>query len=192
MALHSSNYVRITVFWGGGSIPHGAACVQCVEDLAGDPLADINTAFQSAFEPVVEQLTTVTNAASVLVKRGPDETGPSALFSWGHGGLEGSAAVPPNTSVLVSKQTAVGGRRGRGRMFLPGIREDRVDVTGLLDPTNVGNINNALDSFMSDMTTAGYPLMLEHGDDPSPLAPTELVAMECQSTVATQRRRLRR
>lgn len=105
-------------------------------------------------------------------------------------GTKTEAPLPPNTSFLVRKGTARGGRRGRGRMFLPPAwtGEINVDANGNITSGNVTALNLLLSNLLDDMDTAGIPAVLLHSDGGTPDAITAMIA---QPLVATQRRRLR-
>jgi hypothetical protein len=118
------------------------------------------------------------------------------------------AAVPRNTAMLVRKRTGRGGRRGRGRMFVPGIVfETDVDQAGLYTSSVLVGWQNLFNSLYDQLVTiAGGPVLL-HDDqvitsyssvtgkpvygpfDPGP--PNDITSLTVDSRVATQRRRLR-
>jgi hypothetical protein len=96
---------------------------------------------------------------------------------------------PPQVAVLVRKVTALGGRRNRGRMFLPGVPELWVNEQGLLSANYVTGLQGAFDQFIINMDsqqTRAYLLHSGPGFDP-----VNITAMVVQPLVATQRRRLR-
>lgn len=127
-------------------------------------------------------------ASSVKVKLGPGDTGPAAqrgMIKIGTLGTAGSPAV----AVLVQKNTLLGGRKGRGRMFLPGTAEADCDPSGVLAAANRTQIQTAWNSFLDKMDVEGLPLVLLHSDQ---TPPSVLESFTVSSTVATQRRRVRR
>lgn len=105
-------------------------------------------------------------------------------------GLGAGNCVPQNTAYLLRKRTALGGRRNRGRMFVPGVPEAAVSNAGELTAPTVSDINDVNDVFLASLATFLTPMVILHRNDPF-LPPTEVTALICQSTVATQRRRLR-
>lgn len=120
------------------------------------------------------------------------ETGPlTAISANGSNGSGGQAPVPINSALLVTKNTALGGRRNKGRMyvppFLPG--ESQVDANGNLaagvQATLQGQFDVATDGDLAD--DIGYLLYHQTGD-PTPTAITSLVV---NNLIATQRRRMR-
>lgn len=99
--------------------------------------------------------------------------------------------LPPNVSLLCRKSTARGGRKGRGRLFLPPawIAESNVDSLGVIAGAQVTQIQNFLNVWMGEITAGPLDAVLFHED---PLtAPDVILALLAESSVATQRRRLR-
>lgn len=104
---------------------------------------------------------------------------------------------PPNVAYLIRKRTDLGGRRGRGRFYMPCVSESTVDAVGNVSTTAQTNIQTALDDWMTALTdTIGsrlYPPVVLHrsegiGTEPPP---TPITRFTIDSKVATQRRRLR-
>lgn len=121
------------------------------------------------------------------------------------GTLTGEGAIaadfaPSNVAVLVRKLTARGGRRGRGRFYVPwGVTDAGVDDVGNIASTNLANIQQAADDFLSGLSTAppsgiGDPMVLLHNSEGStaPGVPNEVLQLLVDPLVATQRRRLGR
>lgn len=106
-------------------------------------------------------------------------------------GLGTASALPNNTAVLVRKVTAAGGRRGRGRMYIPGIVEGDVDAAGGINNTPRAAWQTAIDAMFTNLV--GLPsidaLALLH--DTAPFGPNDITSLEVQLKVATQRRRMR-
>lgn len=100
-------------------------------------------------------------------------------------------ALPPNCTALFTKTTASGGRRNRGRFFLPIYTpgEASVDAAGVIEPTLVTTLNTLYASFKTGLFAAGFTAMLFH--QTAPFTPTPVTQWSCQSRIATQRRRLR-
>ena len=117
-------------------------------------------------------------------------------------GSQGALAVPQNTAFLFRKTTASGGRRNRGRMFVPGITEGSVNSTGGIDATDALAYQAAADLFVSSMAAGGWPLVILHPAVPerepkvptpalAAATPTPVTSLILQPVAATQRRRLR-
>jgi len=103
----------------------------------------------------------------------------------------GENALPNNCAVLVRKVTGEGGRRNRGRMFIPGISEEAVDATGAIAGTPLSNWNSAFDDIQTTLVGLATVdnLVLLH--DSAPHTPTVITDLVVQPKIATQRRRLR-
>lgn len=132
------------------------------------------------------------------------------------GGVGTGSVMPPNVAYLIRKVTSRGGRRGRGRWYLPGVQEAHVDNDGLLTSTIVGTYNTEFDEYLAALAATGtgseqpvIPLLLHNNSSTttrssSPGSTTVTVTqgalgplpdiitdMTCEPRVATQRRRLR-
>lgn len=122
------------------------------------------------------------------------------------GSIVGSSPLPPNCAILVKKNTAIGGRKFKGRMYLPPMfwGEGEVSASGYNAQSSVYNdLQARLATFIQLLGTAGYPMMLLHsipgsggefggGDFPGdPPPPTLVTSLTVQPQIATQRRRLR-
>lgn len=189
-----TGYAQANLIFTGGPIPSGAQVTLGldVSAFAGTPSEAAQEIQDAAVASnLVEQLATGVVLSDVLVKFGPDATGPSGNASGSETGLEG-AATPPNTAILVQKHTAFGGRAGRGRMYLPSPNESKVDPTGLLDSTYVSNIQTSVDAFGAALSTAFLTPVVLHGENSPLTTPSEITGFSVSNRVATQRRRLRR
>jgi hypothetical protein len=103
--------------------------------------------------------------------------------------------IPQNSAYLVRKNTALGGRRNRGRMYLPGVPESLVSDAGVLTPVRVTEVTNALEAWRAALvaSVAIEEMVILHATSllsPTP-APTPVTSLVCQPLIATQRRRLR-
>lgn len=138
---------------------------------------------------ILTQQSSAINLERVDVKFGPNATGPSGTSASGAaGGISGNV-TPANLAVLVSKLTLLGGRQGRGRMYIPGVPEANTGVNGNLQPTYITALTTELEDFTDLINSVDLPQYLLHSVE---LAPTEVEAMEVEARPATQRRRLRR
>lgn len=209
MVLTSSTY-RATLTFTGAAVPSGAAVVFAGINVGGiSPLA-IATLVETAWDTCdIESIQTDDiTMTQVMVKVGPDEDGPSAVVP---GNVQGALVVssaPPNTAYLVHKSTALGGRRGRGRMFIPGVPEQYVTDSGTIDPAVVAAAPTILNALLNNLDINGVPMALEHEPatewvlvngqprrvpvSSSAPVPDEVTGLTLDATAATQRRRLRR
>jgi hypothetical protein len=116
-------------------------------------------------------------------------------------GSKATGMLPSNTAALVQKRTLLGGRMGRGRVYLPWfLPELEVDEIGTVTTSTVGNLQAAIDTYY-----AGYAgkMIIAHRiyDLPWDNPARELIAVSTgplvnnlvvSSIAATQRRRMPR
>ncbi len=186
-------FAQCNVIFGGTAVPHGAEATFGISN--GDDLSpeDIGALVLThwATSDIMDSFSSLVTVTSVLVKLGPNEDGASALVVGSGIPGVGGAALPPNVSVLVRKGTGHGGRKGQGRMFLPGFPEGLVSEGGVVNGTQLTTLNGDLNEFMGLMDGDNIPLVLLHGVEDSPPAPYPVTSLVAQPLVATQRRRLR-
>lgn len=110
----------------------------------------------------------------------------------------GDSAATINTALLLRKVTALGGRKNRGRMYIPGPKETALDAGGFLVGTYLPDQEAAVASYLSGLRATLWfdePYLFHSYDTaapPVPLpAPTEITALHFQNRAATQRRRMR-
>lgn len=195
MVLPDNTYARVTHFFLGDGAPSGAATGYVVRADGGAVInMDDVTAIHDAFgSEIMDSLSDTVSLVQTLLKRGPDEDGPTATADNVWPGLQAGTGVPANTSILITKNTASGGHRGKGRNYIPGLPEAQVDSAGTLIGATQANIQAQVDAWLVELAAAGlgYGVYLEHHGDGAP-NPTLVTAMNVEELVATQRRRLRR
>lgn len=185
-----NGYAQVSHFFGGAASPHGAAVTYGVareESLAPDLVAQGAHELFDNFWPA--NADSNWQLLSTLVKFGPNATGPTGEYAATVNGAISGVACPPNVAILIQKQTAFGGRTGRGRMYLPGVASQGVNDNGTIKTAELIDINGRAADFLSAMGDFGYPLALlsATASDPKPIT-----ALSCGASVATIRRRLRR
>lgn len=101
-------------------------------------------------------------------------------------------AMPPNVAVLVTKDTAAGGRRNRGRFFVPPVypMEGSVDSGGVIGSTQLTSLRNWYTGTYNGLVSEDMVPCLFHSK--APFTPTPVTSWTVQPLVATQRRRLRK
>lgn len=112
----------------------------------------------------------------------------------------GGPAAPPNCAVLVHKRTARGGRRGRGRMYLPwAAASTTLTEAGGVSAADVTRVQNSVNAWMAALMAGPGPLVLLHrpsnpgtAHPTTPGVPNNVTSMSVDSLIATQRRRLGR
>ena len=194
MVLIPDNYAQVNYKFTGVAVPLGAQVtlgVALANPAAGPD--DVATTAAAGWTSSIrnEQVSEIT-LASVLVKFGPNDLGPSTEQPVGLAGTAAAGSAAPNTAVLVRKVTALGGHAGRGRMFIPGILETQVGSNGFITPSALTGWQDELDNFFTFMEASDLPPVVLHSEG-SPLStPTEIVQLIVDPRVATQRRRLRK
>jgi hypothetical protein len=111
-----------------------------------------------------------------------------------------TTSLPGNCAVLVHKRTARGGRRGRGRWFIPWtIGESNVDEAGKITPANVTQLQTEMTALLGDFDSIGLPLVVLHepsapdAENPTTAGlPNRVTQLVVDPLIATQRRRLGR
>lgn len=103
--------------------------------------------------------------------------------------------VPVNCAFLVKKGTSQGGRRHRGRWFLPPawVDENLVGPGGAFTITSTyTTLQTRLSKYLADLALVFEPMYLLHGEygDFTP-PPTIVTSLTLQPVLATQRRRMR-
>lgn len=187
-------YAQVNLIWTGTALPSGAQCTLGLDNQtpnfsAADLAQNVIDAYVTA--GFASNLPNDVNLVGVLAKKGPNATGESALVSTGQNSGGGTAGTP-NTAVLVHKNTPLGGRAGRGRMYLPSIQEDQVGPSGIIAPAVVAALQSDMDTFQSELVAVDLDCVVLHNAG-SPLeTPTPITTFTVQSIAATQRRRLRR
>lgn len=141
------------------------------------------------------QLDNSVTMASATIRLGQD--GGEPLVGVATGVLTGaltSNSPSANVALLVHKRTAVGGRRNRGRFFIPWyVSEGDVGEDGVIVGTGVTAKQNAMNSWRIALGAAAFPMVVLHSvGNTAPGVPTPVSALQVDPLIATQRRRLGR
>lgn len=184
-------YAQVNLQYTGVNVPTGAEVTFGVE---ADGLANA-TAIGNGVADAVVASTLMANfvndvvISTIHVKVGPNETGPFADVAVNIPGTTTSPPLPANVSLLVKKSTPLGGRKGAGRMFFPGVPEAAVDDAGNVDGAYLSAVQTDLNALLTQLEAELCPMYLLHGDATTP---SQVLALTVLSPAATQRRRLRR
>lgn len=189
-ALEGDNEEMVSTIGLSGRGPYADAQAVAVA-VAGLALADITA-------PAMLGVTWTFVGATAYVYQdgGAAEVGESNVNS---AGSMGSQSLTSNTAVLVKKRTAQSGRRGQGRMYIPGgiIAEGDVGNNGSMSAGAVAALQTRFTDFLDDLNAAFDPdeVVLWHSlGGPSGvevLPGTPVTALVVDTVVATQRRRMR-
>jgi len=184
-------------------MPRSAFITFGVNPPAEDPgatAASLVAAFSSAgslFSVIDSQVTMIATRVSQGTDGGGDLVGAS---SQPVACTETMLSLPPNCAFLVHKTTARGGRRGRGRMYVPwAIQGTECDEAGLISAPRVTKMTNAITAWSAAVNSLVGPLVLLHRESgeevtkPSvPGPPNNVTGHRVDNRLATQRRRLDR
>jgi hypothetical protein len=187
-------FAQVNYVFSGPAAPTGAQITVGI-DVSGqtDPDATYVDAIGLAFAGnVMNLMVDEITLDEVRVKYGPNATGRTVVVAFGTPGAINNVSENPNTAVLVQKHTALGGRAGRGRCYIPGALHDVFDSSGVMSGLSLAAWQAEVAQWFLDLSVAGADPVLLHGAD-SPIAvPTPITAVEVQNKSATQRQRLRR
>lgn len=108
-----------------------------------------------------------------------------------HQGTAGFNALPLASCAILRKKSAMGGRKARGRCYLPAgyLGELSVDPAGNIDPALVDATGSRWATFINDLDASGMGMVILHNDATPPTVVTE---GSCESIIGTQRRRQRK
>ena len=183
----------IACHFTGPATPSGAVSTLGVHDAGGEITSTELAAALPLFKAFHSKMSVNMCTLSYLeMKVGPDATGPTYTVSAAHGGEAASGGVPPNTCVLVRKELREVSGKFAGRMFWPGMPESQVGVDGVIEQTQLAQMQTAADALFTGLVTLGL--------EPAVFGSTDLLLSKVQicerfavqTRVATQRRRLRR
>lgn len=98
--------------------------------------------------------------------------------------------LPQNCTLLVRKLSTMGGRRGRGRMYVPPymLAEENVNANGVITSVSRATRQAEVDAWLGG--TYGFVLLHASGISSTP-SPTPITSFVVDARIATQRRRLR-
>ena len=188
-------YAQVNMKFTGDAAPTGAQITfgVSVDTFAGDPTAvgarvSDNWATASCDELYVGALT----LDEILVKFGPNDDGAFGVYGVGSTGSGANPSVLVNGALLVRKTTDMGGRKGRGRFFLPGVPDGVCDADGTVHSGYLTSATEDLNSFLDKMATDDLAVVLLHNDPDVDPATTHVTGFQPAAKLATQRRRLRR
>lgn len=106
-------------------------------------------------------------------------------------GTNAGDGVIVNTCLLVRKNTGIGGRKNRGRCFVPAYAENNADIdsAGNVTGSHILAMQDLWSAFHTALVGLDVPPWLLHSNPVD--APTLITSFSVQSLAATQRRRMR-
>lgn len=163
-----------------------------VTDLA----EDLRDAFDTAMLPSIDGILSM-GQTEVSWQDSAPPTPPliGVAAGGGSGGGTAGSVLPQNSAFLVHKRTALGGRGGRGRLYVPGVDESVCSDLGAITSTWQNTFNTALAAWLTAIVgIVGVTNMVLFHDDGGAYAaetPYQVVSLTLDPNIATQRRRLR-
>ena len=176
------NYPRPAVcVWGLNSTAWGPDL-----DLAADQVQD---AYADAFAAGLDSNVTIRSSRLTV---GQDAVDP--LIGMATSSAPGTAvreSTAPALAVMLSLNTGLGGRRNRGRKFLPWAASDTsISEQGALEASLVTGWNNRAAAFMDNLDAMEVNVVILHGTGSTTApAPTPVTSITCNPVVRTQRNR---
>jgi len=157
-------------------------------------LADTDTFLQAMGTAALPNLST----AETLVQEVLQYNDGAGIIEYVHNdgrlgtGATAAALVPQNSAILIQKRTALPGKHGRGRMYWPSMGEADVDGVGAISPGAKARIATMLTAWTNAVNTATSFDAFAVLHTTSTPAATKITSLTVDSTLATQRRRLRK
>lgn len=187
-------FAQINAIHTGNGVPTGAQWTLAVglDSFTGGP-EDLAKAFELWIldSDLYDNIGSDVTMSSVLVKFGPNATGPSWLEPANEPGTGGTGSSP-QVAYLTNKGTSLGGRAGRGRAYLPGVPEANVNSNGNLVSGVANAVSLSLAAVIAAANTDGCIPVVLHAEGSPLTLPTAITSWSCNAVAATQRRRLRR
>lgn len=151
-------------------------------------------AWDDNFLPLMPNFITLTRVVGRFGQDAADDLIVQSTLPGQAGAVSGDF-LPQNNACLIRKRTALGGRKNRGRMYVPYVLpEGNVDNSGIIAGTRVTAIQTAADDFQDDLLAGdpgpSIPMVVLHSVSTD--TPTPITTLEVDNLLATQRRRLRR
>ena len=161
---------------------------------AGGDADDLATQFQAGYVNtlglLIDSEVTIANTRVYVGQDGPDPDVGIATTT-GAGGATGRDTSPPALAVMIDVRTNKGGRRNRGRKYLPW-------AIGDSDVNELGQISSAYQSaaqarcadFLDDIAANGWSLVVLHGAGVSGVpVPTPVTSLQVAPIIRTQKQR---
>lgn len=159
----------------------------------GANVATANSLMAAFATPFATQLATVTKLTGLKLTVGDDGDPLVYQSSSATASFSGGTALPQNCAFLVRKRTASGGRRNRGRMFLPGCNDNLVDELGNVTSAGQTSLQTACTAFLTAVQAVASveEMVILHTPTVETPLPTVVTSLAIDPRIATQRRRLR-
>jgi hypothetical protein len=194
-----AGFAQVSYEFTGTTVPTGAAVTFGVEVLDDQTVFEVADGAAGAWDAfLADEFSENLTLSNIHVKMGPNDTGPIIDLGHAQSGAFIATAVSPAVALLVRKNTDLGGRHNRGRLYHPGWTETRVGADGVIPEASLTEAQGTFDNWYASLgEDHGIPMVLLHAErdkfgNPQELDPTAVTGVSVESTVGTQRRRQRR
>lgn len=157
------------------------------------PIGDAQLIYGYWMDTFGGNLHTSTTISGVRMRVGQDGGDPLIVFFAGSETGDSTASMlPQNCALLVTKTTNLGGRKGKGRFYVPNILvEGSVSQTGFIDSSAFTAMQTISTQFFEALESFTLPMVLLHNEYTPQPEPTLVTSLVPSDLIATQRRRLR-
>lgn len=174
--------------------PRPAVCVWglSLDGLVLDPVAMANQlqgAYVDAFSPGIDSNVTIRASRLTIGQDAADPIVATATSS--SPGQAVRESVPPSLAVMLDLHTNLGGRRNRGRKYVPWASSDgSVSEQGALEASAISGWNTRAANFITRLETLDASPVILHGTGVTSVpAPTPVTSITCNPVIRTQRNR---
>jgi hypothetical protein len=145
--------------------------------------------YATRFAPGIDSNVTIRNTRVTIGQDGGDPIVGVATSTFAGTATRDSTA--PALAVMLNLNTNLGGRRNRGRKFLPWAAADTsVSEQGAIQQSLVTEWNTRAAGFLTDQAANGRDVYILHGSGSTPTpAPTEVTSITTNPVIRTQRNR---
>lgn len=192
-------YAQVTIPFRHVSVPREAVITFGIQLASGTPASPIianvvQTAFTDAWSTFCDSQVTI---GPTRLSAGTDGTDNLAVVGTAtFTGAVTSERASANTALLIRKLTARGGRRGRGRVYLPWIlAASNVVETGIIPVAGVTAAQTAANNWLSNTNSLAQieaMVLLHASGNTSPGTPDPITSLSVDPVLGSQRRRLGR
>lgn len=161
------------------------------EGPQGSVADEFHLAFTGAFQARTDANVTLRNARATIGQDGGDPI--VQVSSMSDTGDSTRDSTAPALALMLSKNTALGGRKHRGRMYYPwAVSDTGVGENGAVQPTTLSNWQASCDDFLENLLAApGEDLfdgaVILHSD--ASIVPTPITGMVPNPAIRTQTQR---
>jgi hypothetical protein len=193
MPVIPAGFGQANIRFEGAAAPTGAELTLGFQQLGAGSPSDVATIISAlVVTDIMPVLSDDLIHTGVLVKFGPTATGPSAFVANNTAGSVTGDADVANVSILVRKNTALGGRAGSGRWFVPGASQDLFQENSRMTVGDDLVYDGIWEDFRTGLIAADIVPVVLHSVGSPVNTPTPITEFKTDPLAATQRRRLRR